>query len=68
MTGKVINTVAQPAKFLGDHRTVAQQAQMQVPDDPEAVIARNTVKTVQTGQVEETTPKDADQYRKCGMC
>ena len=66
MTGKQIGTVAQPAVFTGDHRTAASQARMAVPDDPEAVIARNTVKTMNTGN---KTSTDTDQNKCCkGKC
>jgi len=43
---KEIPTVAAAAKYTGDFRTVAAQAKAQKPDDPEAVIARNTSRTV----------------------
>ena len=67
MSGKYIETVAAPAIYKGDHRVAAGQAKGRIPDDPEAVIARNTVKTVKTdmeGECCPTMPNDADKYRK----
>jgi len=43
---KEIPTVASTAKYCGDYKTVATQAQTKVPDNPDEVIARNTKQTV----------------------
>jgi len=43
---KEVPTVASVAKYDGDYKAVAGQANVKIPNNPEDVIARNTTSTI----------------------